>query len=74
MSKKSKEEQEAMDKWWAEHIQTPRLKRKCLRTLPKSEAEIPGGCLRGDGQDYQGDGTEWIYEKDEDGKIVRRLI
>ena len=39
-----------------------------FKNSPKSEAEIAGGCLRGYEQDYQGDGTEWIYEKDEDGK------
>ncbi len=74
MSKKSKAEQEAMDKWWAEHTSDPKVDEEMFKNSPKSEAEIAGGCLRGYEQDYQGDGTEWIYEKDEDGKIVRRLM
>ena len=28
----------------------------------------------GDEQGYQGDGTEWIYEKDEDGTIYKRMM
>ena len=40
----------------------------------KSEADISGGCLIIDEQGYQGDGTEWIYEQDEDGTIYRRMM
>ena len=29
-----------------------------FKNSAKSEAEIPGGCLRGDEQDYQGDGKD----------------
>ena len=74
MSKKSKEEQEAMDKWWEEHTSDPKVVEEMFKNSAKSEADIPGGCLRGDEQGYQGDGTEWIYEKDEDGKITRRKM
>ena len=75
MSEKSKEEQEAMDKWWQEHTSDPKAEEEMFKNSAKSEADIPGGCLIGEEQKgYQGDGTEWIYEKDEDGKIVRRLM
>ena len=74
MSKKSKAEQEAMNKWRAEHTSDPKVDEEMFKNSPKSEAEIAGGCLMGYEQDYQGDGTEWFYEKDEDGKIVRRMM
>ncbi len=49
-----------------------------VKNSPKSEAKMGmDGCLitpTDEEQGYQGDGTEWIYEKDEDGNIYRRMM
>tara|TARA_Y100000748_G_C15133014_1_gene346903 strand:- start:63 stop:389 length:327 start_codon:yes stop_codon:yes gene_type:complete len=51
---------------------------KPFNDAPKSDNEMGmEGCLVGlnqDGDDYQGDGTEWIYEQDENGTIYRRKM
>ena len=51
---------------------------KQFKDAPKSEGEMGmEGCLVGLNQgedDYQGDGTEWIYEQDENGTIYRRKM
>ena len=51
---------------------------KMFKNLPKSEGEMGmEGCIitpKIDNQGYQGDGTEWIYEQDEDGTIYKRMM
>ena len=51
--------------------------KKTVKNSPKSEGEMDEGCLiipKNEGQGYQGDGTEWIYEQDEDGTIYKRMM
>ena len=78
IDKKSKAEQEAIDKWWDEHTSDPDVVEQQFKNSPKSEGEMGmAGCLirpKQGANDYQGDGTEWIYEQDEDGKIFRRML
>ena len=57
MNKKSKEEQEAMDKWWEEHTSDPKVVEEMFKNSAKSEAEIPGRCFREYERIYQGDST-----------------
>ena len=48
-----------------------------FENLPQSESEIDDDSIitpNNDDQGYQGDGTEWIYEQDEDGTIYRRMM
>ena len=50
---------------------------KQFKDAPKSEGEMDDGCLitpKNDDQGYQGDGTEWIYEQDEDGTLYKRMM
>ena len=62
------------DKWqFTDFKQTNEM----FENSPKSEGEIDDGCLitsKNDEQGYQGDGTEWIYEQDEDGTIYKRMM
>ena len=75
MSKNSKTVQDEMDEWIEEIHPDSEDSDEMLKKSVKSEADIPGGCLIGEEQKgYQGDGTEWIYEKDIDGKIFRRKM
>ena len=71
-----RKEVEKLSKKWGK-LQNKKDFERMFKNSPKSESEIDDGCLitpKNDDQGYQGDGTEWIYEHDEDGKIVRRKM
>ena len=72
----NRKEFEKLSKKWGK-LQNKKDFERLFKNSPKSESEIDDGCLitpKNDDQGYQGDGTEWIYEQDEDGKIVRRKM
>lgn len=69
-----KKEQQSVTDWLKSNQSNSQDLDETIKNSAKSEADISGGCLRGDEQGYQGDGTEWIYEKDEDGTIYRRMM
>ena len=72
----NKKEFEKLSKKWGK-LQNEKDFERMFKNSAKSEGEIDDGCLitpKNDDQGYQGDGTEWIYEQDEDGKIVRRKM
>lgn len=69
-----KKEQKSVTDWLKSKQSDSRDFDKTLKNSSKSEADIPVGYLIRDEQGYQGDGTEWIYEKDEDGTIYRRKM
>ena len=78
MNKKDKANQEEKNEWLANHYNDPKKVDHMLKNSLKSEGDIgTDGCLVGivnKKDDYEGDGTEWIYEKDEDGKLFRRKM
>ena len=72
----NKKEFEKLNKEWGK-LQDKTDFEKMFKNSAKSESEIDDGCLitpKNEDQGYQGDGTEWIYEQDEDGTIYRRMI
>ena len=69
-----KREQQSVIDWLKSNQSESRGPDETLKNSGKSEADISGRCLIGIEQDYQGDGTEWIYEKDKDGTIYKRMI
>ena len=78
IDKKSEGEQKAIDDWFKKHSTDPKVTEEQFKNAPKSEGEMGmDGCLimpKQDVNDYEGDGTEWIYEQDDDGKIYRRML
>ena len=72
----NKKEFEKLNKEWGK-LQDKTDFEKMFKNSTKSESEIDDGCLitsKNEDQGYQGDGTEWIYEQDEDGTIYRRMM
>lgn len=69
-----KKEQQSVTDWLKNNQSNSQDIYETLKISARSEADILGGCLMGDEQGYQGDGTEWIYEKDEDGTIYKRMM
>ena len=72
----NKKEFEKLNKEWGK-LQDKTDFEKMFKNSAKSESEIDDGCLitpKNEDQGYQGDGTEWIYEQDEDGTIYRRMM
>jgi hypothetical protein len=69
-----KKEQQTLTNWLKNNPSDSQDFDKTPKNSTKSEADISGGCLIVEEQGYQGDGTEWIYEKDENGTIYRRAI
>ena len=78
MNKKDKTDQEEKNEWFANQSTDPKKVDDMFKNSPKSEGEMGmEGCLIGFSNkedDYEGDGTEWIYEQDEDGKLYRRKM
>ena len=75
-SNTNKKEFEKLDKKWGK-LQNEKDFEEMVKNSAKSESEIDDGCLitpKNEDQGYQGDGTEWIYEQDEDGTIYRRMM
>jgi len=69
-----KKEQQSVIDWLKSNQSDSRGPDEILKNSDKSEADISGGCLEEVLQDYQGDGTEWVYERDKDGTIYKRMI
>jgi len=69
-----KKEQKAVTDWLKSNQSGSKDFDEILKNSSKSESDISVGCLIGDEQGYQGDGIEWIYEKDKDGTIYRRMM
>ena len=69
-----KKEQQSVTDWLKSNQSNSQDLDETLKNSAVSEADISGGCLIGDEKGYQGDGTEWIYEKDEGGTIYRRMM
>ena len=78
MSDKNQINKEVKRKLLASHSSDPKKVDDMFENSPKSEGEMGSeGCLIGFGNKedgYEGDGTEWIYEQDEDGKLYRRKM